>query len=209
MKLIEEGTTTLKIRALFLAVALAVVFASTSMANIGGSTYNFTTSVTGSTQISPLGGPTSHTDPANPGFCVGPPLACNTGSGVSGSFTFNDVTATMSTITFSFFGSTNAAPGTFKIDLGNFVLPDGDHITNVTYASGNFNTGDFSSVSWNGTDAIFTGSTATNYDAINGVHVVFNVTEVTPEPRFYGVLLVGLLALAGIVVRNRGAAQRT
>jgi hypothetical protein len=79
------------------------------------------------------------------------------------------------------------APGTFSIDLGNFVLPDGDTITNVTYASGNLVSGNFSSVSWNGTDAVFTGSTASDYSAIGGRNVVFNVTEApstVPEPSF-------------------------
>src|SRR5438132_11658861 len=78
----------MRIRASYLAAALALAFAPAANATIVGSTYNFTTSVTGNTQISPLGGPTLHTDPANPGFCVGPPVACSTGSGVSGSFAF-------------------------------------------------------------------------------------------------------------------------
>ena len=59
------------IRASYVAAALSLAFAPNANATIVGSTYDFTTSVTGNTQISPLGGPTSHTDPANPGFCVG------------------------------------------------------------------------------------------------------------------------------------------
>ena len=66
----------MRIRAPYLAAALSVAFAANANATIVGSTYDFTTSVTGNTQIAPLGGPTSHTDPANPGFCVGPPVDC-------------------------------------------------------------------------------------------------------------------------------------
>ena len=97
----------MNIRALPLAAGLAVVFASTSMADIGGSTYDFTASATGNTAIGATNG--TYTDPANPGFCVGPPVACGFGAGVSGSFSFADITPTMSTITFPFFGSTAGA----------------------------------------------------------------------------------------------------
>ena len=78
----------MRIRTSYLAAALSVAFAANANATIVGSTYDFTTSVSGNTQISPLGGSTSHTDPANPGFCVGPPVACGAGAGVSGSFAF-------------------------------------------------------------------------------------------------------------------------
>ena len=57
----------MRIRASYLAAAFSLAFAPVASATIVGSTYNFTTSVTGGTTISPLGGPTSHTDPANPG----------------------------------------------------------------------------------------------------------------------------------------------
>jgi hypothetical protein len=123
-----KGGKLMRIRAPYLAVALAVTFAANAHATIVGSTYDFTTSVTGSTQIAPLGGPTSHTDPANPGFCVGPPVACDFGAGVSGSFAFTQTPSpTDDTITFTFFGSTEGAgPGTFAIDLGNFQTVDGE-----------------------------------------------------------------------------------
>src|SRR5258707_3204400 len=75
----------MRVRASYIAAAFALAFAPAANATIIGSTYDFTTSVTGNTQISPLGGPTLHTDPANPGFCVGPPVACGSGSVVSGS----------------------------------------------------------------------------------------------------------------------------
>ena len=186
----------MNIRALPLAAGLAVVSASTSMADIGGSTYDFSVSTTGNTAIGATNG--TYTDPANPGFCVGPPVACGTGAGVSGSFAFADSTPTTSTITFTFFGSTSGAgPGTFAIDLGNFT--GSDTITNVTYASGNLSGADFSNVTWNGTNAIFTGSAATNYNAVGGVSVVFNVTTV-PEPS--SISLIGTI-LGGLLVSLR------
>jgi hypothetical protein len=171
----------LKIRILTLTV-LGVVFASVSFADLMGSTYNFTTSVTGNVQISPLGATGSHTDPANPGFCVGPPVACSTGSGVSGGFTFTEVNPTLSHINFSFFGSTGSATGSFSIDLGSLVLPDHDQITGVSLASGSLG-GASIGQTWNGTDAVFTFSTGSGYSAIGGNFVTFNVAEVaTPEP---------------------------
>src|SRR5436305_9364959 len=106
--------------AVTLSSTFALCTAPNANATIVGSTYNFTTSVTGNTQISPLGGPTIHTDPANPGFCVGPPVACGAGSGVSGAFTFATVTPTLDRITFTYFGSTaGAGLGSFSVDLGH------------------------------------------------------------------------------------------
>lgn len=171
----------MNIRALHLAAALAVAFASTSMADISGSTYNFTATSTGGTSITGFT-PGTHTDPANPGFCVGPPNACGSGNGMSGSFAFADPSPTLSTITFQFFGSNNNS-GTFSIDLANLVPTDGDTITNVTYASGNLNVGNFSGVTWNGTThtAVFTGSTNSNFDAVGGSTVVFDVIEAGPS----------------------------
>jgi hypothetical protein len=191
----------LNIRTLHLAAGLAVVFASTAMADIAGSTYNFSASSTGNTVLTG-GASGTYTDPANPGFCVGPPNACSTGQGVSGGFTFADSTPTLSTITFSFFGSTSGAgPGSFSIDLGSFVLPDGDTITGVTYASGGLG-GATSSVSG---IADFTFSTSTDYNAVGGNNVVFDVAEApsaVPEPSsiwllgtVVGVLLVSLRKL--------------
>ena len=195
----------MRIRASYLAAALSVAFAANANATIVGSTYDFTTSVTGSTQIGPLGGPTSQTDPANPPFCVGPPVACGAGSGLSGSFTFAQVTPTLDTITFIFFGSTiGAGPGTFAIDLGNFQTLDGEVITGVSYVSGNLLQGDFSSVAFNGTDAVFTGSTGSAYNAIGGVGVLFNVTTAAaavPEPAGLALLASALLGFG--VMRHR------
>jgi hypothetical protein len=57
---------------------------------------------------------------------------------VSGSFAFSSPTPTASDITFTFFGSTaGAGPGTFSIDLSDFVTPDHERITRITCSSGN------------------------------------------------------------------------
>jgi hypothetical protein len=165
------------------------------MANIIGSSYTFGSSSTGNTQISAT--PGNYTDPANPGFCVGPPLECDQGAGVSGSFSFADSTPTTSTITFLFFGSTDGAgPGSFSLSLSNFT---GDPITSITYGGGNLQEGDFSSVTWNGTTATFTGSADFDYSALGGSTVVFNVTTV-PEPA--SILMLGA-GVGMLVIRKK------
>src|SRR6267378_1942460 len=169
----------MRIRASYFAAALALAFAPNANATIVGSTYNFSSSVTGNTQISPLGPQGAFT--SGPGFCVGPPVNCGGGQGVSGSFAFATVSPTLDTITFSYFGSTaGAGPGSFSIDLGNFVTTNGEAITGVTLASGSLG-GATTSVTFNGTDAIFTETTGTNYNALGGNFLVFNATTTGPR----------------------------
>jgi hypothetical protein len=151
-----------------------------------------------------LGGPTSHTDPANPGFCVGPPVDCAGEGGVSGSFAFATVTPTLDTITFTYFGSTlGAGPGSFSIDLGNFVTVDGEVIQGVTLASGSLG-GATSSVTFNGTNAVFTQTTGTEYNALDGTSVVFNVatTAAVPQPASLVLLVSALLGIGVMRLRR-------
>ena len=174
----------MRMRASYIAAALSLAFCPVANATIVGSTYDFTTSVTGNTQISPLGATGSHTDPANPGFCVGSislPPNCSGGiSGLSGSFAFATVSPNLDHITFSFFGSTSgASPGSFSLDLGHFVTKDGETITGVSFASGSLG-GASITESFNGTDAVFTYSTALDYNALFGNSVVFNVATTVP-----------------------------
>ncbi|MGH9343240.1 MAG: PEP-CTERM sorting domain-containing protein [Terriglobia bacterium] len=186
-----------------LVVALSLTFAAAADATIVGATYNYSTSTTGNTAIT---GQTSGTatDPGNPGFCVGPPNACSSGAGVSGSFTFANVSPTQNTITFTFYGSTSGAgPGSFSLDLSNFVTTDGESILGVSYASGALG-GATSAGSWAGGVANFTFSTGSDYDAIGGNNVVFNVATAVPEPNPLFMLMggLGLLGL-GLIARRK------
>jgi len=180
------------------AMALMVGF-NPAEANLQGATYDY--NISGTTLTSGAGSGTA-TDPVNPAFCVGPNSDDCSTSGLFGSFLFGDSGPTAATITFSFFGGTsnNAAP--FTIDLSNFVTTDGAQIIGVSYASGGLANGTFTG-SWNGTDAIFNGSTADFYTA-DGT-IVFDVSLTpAPEPVSIALLGVGLVGLYATRRQRRG-----
>ena len=196
-------------RAVQLSLALTLVFASTSLAEIAGATYDFSGNATGSTQISATSA--SLIAPAGSNFCVGPPTSC-TGGGMFASFSFSNVSPTEDQITFNFTGSSDGfLTGNFTIDLNDFVSADGSTITGITHDSGNLSRGDFSNVSWNGTDAIFTGTPAAGvgqYNAVGGAKVVFDIAETAATPEPASLLLSGrglaALAIAGVRRKGRG-----
>lgn len=173
------------------ATAAILAFASPSMAGLIGSSVTGTSSATGGAQVLPqsLGTTTVGAGPEF-SFCLGLPLGCGGGQGVSVGVDITDTT-----VNFSFFGSTNSLSGSFSVLLDNFSAT----IQNVALGSGAFDS--FALTSFGPHQMLFTGSTTNGFNAIGGAGVNFNVVSggVVPEP--------GTLLLLGIGIAGLGAAQ--
>jgi hypothetical protein len=172
------------------ATAGVLAFASPSMAGLIGSSVTGTASATGTVQVSPtaLGTTTVGAGPEF-SFCLGPPLACAMGSGISAGV---DITDTG--VDFSFFGSTAGAHGTFSVLLSGF----GPTIENVTLASNGFDS--FALTSFGPHQMLFTGATTNDFNAIGGQFANFAVVSAAPEP--------ATLALLGIALAGIGFSRR-
>lgn len=171
--------------------ALCLLAAPNASAALSGS-FNASGSTTGSvTMTGPSSGPFTVGGSVVPGFCVGPPTDCNTGSGLSGSATVNP-----SQIDFTFFGSNASSGGSFTINLTNFTVP----ITGLTYVSGSLAGGTLSD-SFTSNSITFTETTGGSFDAIGGSTIVFDVTTAAvPEP---GSVVLLLTVLAGAMILGR------
>ena len=128
-----------------------------------GNQVNYSTSQTGTVTITPLGGPF----PASGGFCVGPNSDNCVGSGLSGS-----VAITANQVSFTFYGSTESATGTFVLVLSGFSTT----INSVTFNSGALQSGTFALTSFNSNSMTFTGTTSNGFAGLNGVTITFNVS---------------------------------
>ena len=63
-------------------------------------------------------------------------------------------------------------------------------------------------MTWNGTSAVFTGSTGTDYDALGGVAVVFEAKTAIPEPATWAMLAIGFVGLGFAGYRKTKGAAR-
>lgn len=198
----------MRIRFLCLAAALSMTFTYSSIASLIGSTYDGTLATSDSDlSVSPAA-TNSYTDLTNPlTFCVGG-LGEST-CGLSGAVSFTDVDATDANITFELAGSVSAVAGdTFTVDLGNFATPDGSSISGIDQSSVSLTDGTFQLTSFNGIDAIFTGTVGPDgfFTAGAGQDVVFkDALNPAPEPASILLSVCGLAAVAVAARRRRTA----
>jgi hypothetical protein len=192
----------MKIVSSCLVAGLALAFAPNANATIVGSTYDFSTSQTGNTVLAPA--PTAPTLVTGnpPAFCVGSTSvapACGANSGVTVIPSFSTVSPTLDQITVFGAGSTaGAGPGSFDLDLANFVTTDGEHVTGVSLASNTIG-GATITETFNGSAIILTFTTTSDFNALGGASAVFNVaTQPVPAP-LIGHGLLALLAVGSVL----------
>lgn len=173
----------------FAMVAVLCLLSATNASAALSGTYGASSSTTGTVEISGPGAGPYTVSAGGPGFCVGPPLACGSGSGVSGS-----AAVSPTQISFTFFGSTDGADGSFTVDLTGFT----SSISSVAYVSGSLGGGTLST-SFTPSSFTFTESTTSAFDAIGGDTITFDIVA-TPEP---GSVLLLFTAVAGAVFTGR------
>jgi hypothetical protein len=172
---------------------LCLLSATNASAALSG-TFNASDSTTGNTVVTGFTSGPFTVGVSGPSFCLGPPNACGSGSGVTAS---TSVSGTQ--VTFTFFGSTaGAGPGSFTVNLTGFSSA----ITAVSLTSGGLG-GATITDSHTSNSLSFTFTAGSDYNALGGNTAVFNVTSAAvPEPSSV-VLLSTFLAGAVFIGRRR------
>lgn len=186
--------------ALMASTVLLLALPVVASATIVGSSFTSAISASGGVQVSPNSGTS---------FCVGAPLACGSGSGMSSSYSFSIVSPTVDAINFQFFGTTYAETGSFSVALSDFLRPNGTPIypiSSIALHSGSLGGASISD-GWDGTTAIMSFLTTSGYDAFGGNYVHFYVTHAVPEPASLGMLGLGLLGIG--VMRRKIKARKS